>query len=64
MTSSTPIIWYEIQNYHMERRTMRVSRSVPDGKGGSRTEYETQEYWVRVNTHYAKEKFKFREWTD
>ena len=37
--------FWSIQNYHMETRT----RTVSDGKGGTRTET----YQQRVNTHYA-----------
>lgn len=35
-----------------------------DGNGGTKTETSTETYWERVNTHYAKENYKFAEWVD
>ena len=53
MRMNRPVVVLHIQNYHYETRTRRVAHSVSDGRGGTKTEYRTETYTVRVNTHYA-----------
>mmetsp|Transcript_3761 Transcript_3761/g.3680 ORF Transcript_3761/g.3680 Transcript_3761/m.3680 type:complete len:80 (+) Transcript_3761:1098-1337(+) len=53
MKKGRPIIVFKIQNYHYELRTRRVAHTTRDANGNTRTEWRTETYWERVNTHYA-----------
>lgn len=59
MRYGPPSISFTIQNYHHELRTRVVTRTVRDAQGNSRTETHHETYWHRVNTHYAKQNFRY-----
>lgn len=56
LRASTPVIYFTASCYHYETRT----RTVPDGKGGTKTE----SYLATVVTHSANEKYPFTQCED
>merc|ERR1712202_12033 len=57
---TAPQIVWRIQCYHMETRTRWTTYT--DANGNSHSRLET--YTVRVNTHYASQRYQYDSWDD